>query len=99
MQISLLTCTSGIGGDEGGGRRCLSPVDVNVDVVLSVCTVSFFFSPLETMRRRQSSAENVYSSFKAAVFVFGRADNSTARSRGPKRISWWWEAREASGPV
>lgn len=46
MQISLLTCTSGIGGDGGGWRRRFSPVDVNVDVVLSVCTVSFFLSVL-----------------------------------------------------
>lgn len=59
----------------------------------------FVFSPPGTRRRRQSSAENVYSSFKAAVFVFGRPDNSGARSREPKRISWWWEAREASGSV
>lgn len=90
MQISLLTCTSRIGGDEGDGHRCLSPVDVNVDVVLSVCTVLFFcsFSPLGTLRRRLPSTEKVNSGFKVPVFVFGLPDNSTTRSWGPSACTF-----------
>lgn len=84
------------------GRRAVVPLTCGCECGrCSICLylVFFVFSPPGTRHRRQSSAENVYSGFKAAVFVFIRADNSTAHSRGPKLISWWWEAREASGAV
>lgn len=72
-------------GDVGGGWRHFSPV--NADDVLSVCTVSFCFFVFSPRGERNvdndENAENVYGGFKAAVFVFGRSDNSDARTREP----------------
>lgn len=68
LAAALLTC-----GCECG--RC----SIRLYRVFFLC----LFSSGGGRRRRQSSAENVCGGFKAAVFVFGRWDNSAARSRGP----------------